>query len=116
MEISVVCLGLNVVELGILAWVLSKVWEIPTPRVIIKKVPMPVRVEVPVPVEVPTTPKMVEVDKSQPVEGYEIIRREGKNWIHVGHRPQGHPDIKEALDTPGLAVIYPDKTRDFGNQ
>jgi hypothetical protein len=34
-----------------------------------------------------------------------ILKREGAGWVHVGHRHDEHPDIAEALRTPGLAVM-----------
>lgn len=36
----------------------------------------------------------------------ELLRRDasGTAWCHHSWRPAGHPDISEALDTPGLAV------------
>jgi hypothetical protein len=34
----------------------------------------------------------------------------------IGIRPEGHPDIREALDTPGLAIIRPNGTKDLGIQ
>jgi hypothetical protein len=37
-------------------------------------------------------------------EQVELLRRHGDAWVTHSWRPQGHPDIQEALDTPGLAV------------
>jgi hypothetical protein len=41
-------------------------------------------------------------------ESVEILKRIGDHWFHVGHRHANHPDIKEALATPGLAVRHAD--------
>lgn len=49
-------------------------------------------------------------------EGFEIVRLEGKGFVRIGSRTAGHPDIKEALDTPGLAVRKLDGTVDLGKQ
>lgn len=39
--------------------------------------------------------------QSEPVE---IVKRVGDLWFTVGHRHAAHPDVEEALRTPGLAV------------
>lgn len=36
----------------------------------------------------------------------EIVKRVGGEWVSIGRRHEGHPDVKEALDTPGLAVRH----------
>jgi hypothetical protein len=38
----------------------------------------------------------------------EIVKRAGESWVHVGHRHATHPDLAEALRTPGLAVRHSD--------
>jgi soluble lytic murein transglycosylase-like protein len=43
-----------------------------------------------------------------PTEHVEIIKRHGAGWVRVGHRHAEHPDVREALVTPGLAVRHPD--------
>ena len=44
---------------------------------------------------------------------HQITKRDG---THVGYRPHDHPDIEEALKTPGLVVRYPDGRIDEGVQ
>jgi hypothetical protein len=46
----------------------------------------------------------------------EIVKLCGARWVHVGHRAAGHPDIVEALATPGLALVHADGTRVEGIQ
>ena len=46
-------------------------------------------------------------------ELHKIIRNDG---TLIGRRQEGHPDIQEALNTPGLAVKYPDGSIDLGKQ
>jgi len=48
-----------------------------------------------------------------PTGRVEILRTNGER---VGIRTPGHPDIDEALRTPGLAVRWPSGDLDLGNQ
>lgn len=45
-----------------------------------------------------------------PVPMLELLRRSAfsNEWCHHSWRPSGHPDILEAIETPGLAVRGPD--------
>jgi hypothetical protein len=43
-----------------------------------------------------------------PAEHIEIVKKRGDDWVHVGHRPITHPDIHEAIETPGLALRHSD--------
>ena len=51
-----------------------------------------------------------------PAASHEIVKRVRDKWIHVGFRRPHHPDVQEALDTPGLAVRHSDGRIEEGNQ
>ena len=34
----------------------------------------------------------------------ELLKMVGNAWVHHGWRHAGHPDVREAIETPGLAV------------
>lgn len=44
-----------------------------------------------------------------------LLKRVGSGWVHIGHRHEEHPDVAEALRTPGLAVMR-NGVIDEGNQ
>ncbi len=47
---------------------------------------------------------------------FEIVKRVGYQWLHVGHRQAAHPDVHEALRTPGLALRHLDGHVEEGEQ
>jgi hypothetical protein len=47
------------------------------------------------------TPQSKPATRSKDVE---LLKNIGGKWIHHSWKPEGHPDIQEALDTPGLAI------------
>lgn len=49
-------------------------------------------------------PRVAGVEAGKPVEQVELWKGEHR----IGVRPEGHPDIKEALKTEGLWVRWPD--------
>lgn len=46
----------------------------------------------------------------------EIVKRVGDRWLFHGLRHRGHPDVAEALATPGLAVRHADGRIEEGAQ
>lgn len=73
----------------------------------------------------PRAPEAEKVDISlhhhQPpveeVQRYAIIRKEAAGgWSIVAHRTGAHSDIQAAIDEPGLGVLFPDGSIDWGRE
>lgn len=54
--------------------------------------------------------------RAHDTQTHEILKRAIDGWLHVGFRHTHHPDIREALVTPGLAVRHADGSIHEGNQ
>lgn len=48
--------------------------------------------------------------------GFCVVKRVDNTWLRWGDRPAGHPDLTEALATPGLAVLTPEGVLEEGVQ
>lgn len=46
----------------------------------------------------------------------EVLKKHGEAWLRIGSRHAAHPDIHEALHTPGLAVRHIDGSIEEGKQ
>ena len=50
------------------------------------------------------------------VDELQVLKRVDGDWRHIGYRHSEHPDIAEALATPGLAVRHADGRIEVGQQ
>lgn len=51
----------------------------------------------------------------QSTESVQLLVRQNDQWVHHSWRPEGHPDVQTALDTPGLAIAR-DGVMNLGKQ
>lgn len=48
-------------------------------------------------------------------DSVQLLVRQNGQWVHHSWRPEGHPDVNTALDTPGLAIAR-DGVMELGKQ
>jgi hypothetical protein len=104
------------IEIGILAAGLAAAWALPHIRLPWAIGPIQPKTSVkdakPASIAIATP----EPPASDPNAAVQLLKRVGAEWIHLGHRHYTHPDVREALETPGLAVRFADGRIDEGIQ